>query len=144
MWVGSVFAATPADAAPSFADQTVSKTTDDGYQLTVTKAQESLDSVPPLNQSRWTREGFLALKGIAEIGGHAGVPVTAGTVSTGVQIGCNTDVTSGITLGMSISPSVGLTVSWPPAGNVGLSASRRYRRHFDPARSPTFRWAPSL
>lgn len=114
----------PAGAAPSsFADQTVSKVTDDGYRLTVTKAQEKLESVPPLNQSPWTREGFLSLKGIVDIGGTSNVPVTAGTVSTGVQVGCNTDVTSGITLGMSISPSVGLTVSWPPAGNIGLSAS---------------------
>lgn len=124
VWSATVIAATPADAAPSaFADQTISKTTDDGYRLSVTKSAEALDSVPPLNQSPWTREGFLSLKGLVDIGGTSGVPVTAGTVSTGVQVGCNTDVTSGITLGMSVSPSVGLTVSWPPAGNIGLSAS---------------------
>jgi hypothetical protein len=49
--------------------------------------------------------------------------VTAGTVTSGFQIGCNTDITGGATVGISVGPSVGLSVSWPPAATIGLQAT---------------------
>ena len=58
------FGAGMSAAAPSsFADRHVSKVTDDGWRVTAVKSDEQVRSVLPLNQSAWTREGFLSLKG---------------------------------------------------------------------------------
>ncbi|PWD41507.1 histidine kinase [Gordonia paraffinivorans] len=113
-----------ADAGPSsFADRSVSKHTADGWRITAVKAQEKVRSVRPLNQSPWTREGFLSLRGEGRIGGAGRVAVSAGTVSAGFQIGCNTDVTSGVTLGMTAGPTAQMSISWPPALIVGAQAN---------------------
>ncbi|MFM9377280.1 MspA family porin [Gordonia sp. VNK21] len=106
-------------------------TTPDGWQLTATKAKERVRSVPPLNQSSWTREGFVDLRGAAKIGGKGTVPVTAGTLTTSIQIGCNTDISAGLTTGISFGPSVGLSVSWPPSATLGAQVT--------PSISTTFR-----
>lgn len=107
-------------AAPnSFADRSVSKTTDDGWRVTAVKAQEKVRSVAPLNQSSWTREGFLSLKGRALISGSGRAPVDAGTLTIGFQIGCNTDVTSGITVGVMGGPTAQMSISYPPAAIIG-------------------------
>ncbi|PYE12969.1 hypothetical protein DFR67_11976 [Williamsia limnetica] len=50
--VTAVGAGSVAAAPNSFADRTVTKSTDDGWQVSVTKASEKLRSVPPLNQSQ--------------------------------------------------------------------------------------------
>ncbi|NMO04316.1 MspA family porin [Gordonia sp. TBRC 11910] len=107
-------------AAPnSFADRSVSKVTDDGWRVTAVKAREEVRSVPPLNQSSWTREGFMSLKGEAVISGSGRVAVDAGTVTAGYQIGCNTDVTSGLTVGVMGGPTAQMSISYPPALIVG-------------------------
>ncbi|UEA60039.1 MspA family porin [Gordonia otitidis] len=109
-----------AEAAPnSFADRSVSKVTADGWRITATKAGERIRSVPPLNQSPWTREGFLSLDGEASISGSGKVAVTAGTVSSGWQLGCNTDVTSGVTLGVTAGPTAQMSITYPPALVLG-------------------------
>lgn len=75
--------------------------------------------MPPLNQSSWTREGFLSLKGKAVVSGRGRVPVDAGTVTAGFQIGCNTDVTSGLTMGVMGGPTAQMSISYPPAAIIG-------------------------
>ncbi|WHU49351.1 MspA family porin [Gordonia sp. L191] len=109
--------------AATFADRQVSKVTDDGWRVTAIKSQEQVRSVPPLNQSSWTREGFLSLKGEAVIAGTGSVPIQSGTLATGFQIGCNTDVTSGATIGVSGGPSANLNVSYPPAVTIGATVT---------------------
>ena len=129
LWSGAAVAAAlagmlgagVAGAAPggSFADRSVTRTTADGWKVTAVKAGERVRSVPPLNQSPWTREGFLSLRGEGRIGGAGTAPVDAGVVSTGFQIGCNTDVTSGITLGVAGGPTAQMSISYPPAAIIG-------------------------
>ena len=133
--VVTVIAAAPlVSAAPKkndFADRKISKTTSDGWKVTAVKANEKVRSVPPLNQSSWTREGFLSLRGEGRIAGDGKLPVNAGKVSTGFSIGCNTDVTSGATIGISAGPSAQMSISWPPAlilgGQVTPNASTTLR-----------------
>ncbi|MDF3284972.1 MspA family porin [Gordonia sp. N1V] len=111
-------------AAPSsFADQQTTKRTDDGWVVSAIKSHEQVRSVPPLNQSPWTREGFLSLKGEGVIAGTGSVPVQAGTVAAGFQIGCNTDVTSGATVGISGGPSAQMNISYPPAVVIGATVT---------------------
>ncbi|MGZ8178047.1 MspA family porin [Williamsia sp. SKLECPSW1] len=105
----------------SFADRSVTRTTDDGWVVTATKARESVRSVPPLNQSPWTREGFVSLRAAGSIAGAGRSPVTSGTVTGGFQVGCNTDVTSGATIGIAGGPNATLNVSYPPALGIGAS-----------------------
>ncbi|MCD2147529.1 MspA family porin [Gordonia paraffinivorans] len=91
--------------------------------MTAIKADEKVRSVAPLNQSPWTGEGFLSLRGEGRITGAGRVAVSAGTVRSGFQIGCNTDVTSGLTLGITAGPTAQVSISWPPALIVGAQAS---------------------
>ncbi|MGC4935182.1 MspA family porin [Gordonia sp. DT30] len=113
-----------AGAAPgSFADKQTTKRTGDGWVVSAVKSQERVRSVPPLNQSSWTREGFLSLRGEGLIAGTGSVPVQAGTVAAGFQIGCNTDVTSGVTVGVSGGPSAQMNISYPPAVVIGATVT---------------------
>ncbi|GAA1463381.1 MspA family porin [Williamsia maris] len=118
---GAAHATPPRPAANSFADRAVTKVTDDGWRVTATKSHEHVRSVPPLNQSPWTREGFLSLKAAGGIAGAGSSPVTAGTVTGGFQVGCNTDVSSGATIGIAGGPNATLNISYPPALGVGAS-----------------------
>ncbi len=118
---GVAHAAPPHTAANPFADRSVTRTTDDGWSVTATKSQEKVRSVPPLNASPWTREGFLTLKAAGSITGSGSSPVTSGTVTGGFQVGCNTDVTSGATVGISGGPNATLNISYPPALGIGAS-----------------------
>ena len=71
-------------AAPAtFPDHQVSKTTADGWRVTAIKADEKVRSVAPLNQSPWTREGFLSLRGEGRITGAGRTAVSAGTITAG-------------------------------------------------------------
>ncbi|MFW0790427.1 MspA family porin [Gordonia sp. CPCC 205333] len=107
-------------AAPSsFANQTVSKRTDDGWLVTASKLNEKVRSVPPLDQSPWTREGYLSLKGTADIRGTGKVAVNSGALSVGFAVACNTDVTSGVTLGVTGGPTAQMSISYPPAVILG-------------------------
>ena len=118
-----VAAGSGAAAAATFPDRQVSKTTADGWRVTAIKADEKVRSVAPLNQSPWTREGFLSLRGEGRITGAGRTAVSAGTITAGFQIGCNTDVTSGLTLGITAGPTAQMSISWPPALIVGAQAS---------------------
>ncbi|WP_425706155.1 MspA family porin [Gordonia sp. DT30] len=112
-----------AASSNAFADQQTTKRTDDGWVVSAIKSHEQVRSVPPLNQSSWTREGFISLKGEGVIAGTGSVPVQAGTVAAGFQIGCNTDVTSGATVGISGGPSAQMNISYPPAVVIGATVT---------------------
>lgn len=119
--IGAAGLSGAAPAKSSFVDRSVTKTTDDGWKVVASKSRERIRSVPPLNQSPWTREGFLSLKATGIIAGAGSSPVLAGTVTGGFQVGCNTDVTSGATVGISGGPNATLNISYPPALGVGAS-----------------------
>ncbi|NQE93389.1 MspA family porin [Nocardia terpenica] len=117
-------AAGPA-AADAVADKVRTVTTEDGWNLTVTKTAENIDRAPSLDADPFTHEGFVSLKAVAEIGGEGGVPVTGANVSYGYQIGCQVDVSSGLTvgLGFSIGPNASVNISYPPSVSIGGNAS---------------------
>ncbi|MEV6772294.1 MspA family porin [Nocardia sp. NPDC051030] len=99
--------------------------TDDGWQLSITKTGENLDRYPNLAATMFTREGFVALKAVAEVSGTGSQPISAGTLTLGYQIGCQVDVSSGLTLGLglSIGPNASVTISQFPGVTVGGQAA---------------------
>ncbi|WP_083837244.1 MspA family porin [Gordonia effusa] len=97
----------------------MSKRTDDGWVVSASKLNEKVRSVPPLDQSPWTREGYLSLKGTADIRGAGKVAVNSGALSVGFAVACNTDVTSGVTLGVTGGPTAQMSITYPPALVIG-------------------------
>ncbi|MFE3187760.1 MspA family porin [Nocardia sp. NPDC059240] len=99
--------------------------TDDGWQLSITKTAENLDRYPNLAATMFTREGFVALKAVAEVNGAGRQPISSGALTLGYQIGCQVDVSSGLTLGMgfSIGPNASVTISQFPGVTIGGQAS---------------------
>ncbi|WP_301546856.1 MspA family porin [Gordonia sp. X0973] len=120
--VTMVCGVTDADAANSFADRSIVRVTDDGWRITLAKKHERVHSVPPLDQSPWTREGFLTLRGSISITGTSHIPVNAGTLSSGFHIACNTDISSGVSLGVLAGPTAQMSISYPPAAIIGVQA----------------------
>ncbi|MEU7219937.1 MspA family porin [Nocardia iowensis] len=111
-------------AAEPLADKSREVTTDDGWQMRITKTDENLDRYPNLAATPFTREGFVSLKAVTDIDGMGTAPVNAGTISLGYQIGCQVDVTNGITIGLAIGPSIsiGLT-NFGVGGSASISPS---------------------
>ncbi|MFT4127215.1 MAG: MspA family porin [Gordonia sp. (in: high G+C Gram-positive bacteria)] len=107
---------------PNIKDRTIVRTTADGWRLEISKTRERINSVPPLNQSPWSREGYTGVRGSVKILGHGRAPVNAGRVSSGIHIGCNTSVESGATFGLWAGPTAQMSISYPPAAIVGFQA----------------------
>lgn len=100
--------------APSGAP-VVSKVTPDGWVLTTTLTDARVDVVPSLNMNLASREGFGTLDAATAITGIGTVPVDAGVLAVGWQVGCNLDMSSGFGVGSSFGPSATVNISWPPA-----------------------------
>ncbi|TWS29541.1 MspA family porin [Tsukamurella conjunctivitidis] len=93
-----------------FADTSRELITRDGWKVTVSKFGEKLDSVPPLNRSPQSFEGFSSVGGEAKI--EAAYPndpkrkpsskIKSATLTTGVQVGCAVTADS-LTVGGSLS-----------------------------------------
>lgn len=111
-----------ADALP---DQSRTVTTEDGWELTVTKTAENLDRVPNLAATPFTREGFVSVRAVADITGAGSAAVNSGTLTLGYQIGCQIDVSNGISMGVSasIGPNVSVLVAPTPGMSVGLGGA---------------------
>ncbi len=115
-----------------FADPSIDKDrtieTPEGWAISVTKTEENLDRVPPLNAAAFSREAFFSATASAVIGGQGSTPVRAGMLALGLMIGCNTDVSSGLTLGLNANLGANLgvtgngTLSQSPSGGVGGNA----------------------
>lgn len=114
-----------------FADASRVLVTRDGWKVTVTKFGEKLDSVPPLDRSPQSYEGFSSLGGQAKIVAadpkHAPVAkIRSATLTTGVHVGCAVTADS-LTVGGSVSnattgsvtPSVSATGSVTGQGQGG-------------------------
>lgn len=105
-------------SADAVADKSRTLVTEDGWTLSVSKLGETVDRVPNLASTPFTREGFVSLRAVADITGNGKSEVKWGVLDTGYQIGCQVDVSNGLHLGLgfSIGPSVGLSIVGPDIG----------------------------
>lgn len=83
-----------ADPLP-VADVTQSAETDDGWHLSVALTRMTINSVPNMAATAFTREGFVTGKAAAAIDGNGAVAVNSGALVFGVQLGCQVDLTEG-------------------------------------------------
>jgi len=110
-------AGTPAQAEPvDMANQQYSKTTRDGWHLTLSIDNERVNSIPNLAAALNSREGFVTLSATATATGGS-APITDSLFIAGYQLGCQSDVSSGLGIGgiASANASVGV----PSGVNLG-------------------------
>jgi hypothetical protein len=113
--------AAPAHAEPAaMAPQAYSKTTSDGWQLSVNLDNETVNSVPNLAAAVNSREGFVTVKGTATASGGA-LPIMDSLFILGYELGCQSDVSSGLQLGANAGISPGISVGTGGV-NAGVSA----------------------
>jgi len=113
----AALAGAPAQAEPvDMATQQYSKTTRDGWHLTLSIDNERVNSVPNLAAAVNSREGFVTLSATATATGGS-APITDSLFIAGYQLGCQSDVSSGLGIGgiASANASVGV----PSGVNVG-------------------------
>ena len=113
----AALAGAPAQAEPvDLANQQYSKTTRDGWHLTLSIDNERVNSVPNLAAAVNSREGFVTLSATATATGGS-APITDSLFIAGYQLGCQSDVSSGLGIGgiASANASVGV----PSGVNVG-------------------------
>ena len=87
-----------ADPLP-VADVTQSADTDDGWHLSAALSRMTINSVPNMAATAFTREGFVTGRAVATIDGNGAIPVNAGTVVMGLQLGCQVDLSEGGSVG---------------------------------------------
>jgi hypothetical protein len=83
-----------ADPLP-VADVTQSADTDDGWHLSAALTRMTINSVPNMAGTAFTREGFVTGKAEATITGNGAIPVNAGELVVGLQLGCQVDLSEG-------------------------------------------------
>jgi hypothetical protein len=113
----AVLVGAPARAEPvDMATQQYSKTTRDGWHLTLSIDNERVNSIPNLAAALNSREGFVTLSATATATGGS-APITDSLFIAGYQLGCQSDVSSGLGIGgiASANASVGV----PSGVNVG-------------------------
>ena len=70
--------------------------TDDGYDVALTLSEMSVNSVPNMAQTPFTREAFVSARASVDITGTAKVPVNTGLVKLGLQASCQIDLSNGL------------------------------------------------
>jgi hypothetical protein len=102
---GGVAAADPLPVA----DVTQSADTDDGWHLSAALTRMTINSVPNMAATAFTREGFVTGKAAATIDGNGASAVNSGTLVLGLQLGCQIDLSEGGSIGgdadIGINPS---------------------------------------
>jgi hypothetical protein len=81
------------------ADVAQSTNTEDGWHLGVGLTQMTINSVPNMAATAFTREGFVTGKAAATIGGSGSSAVNNGTLILGLQLGCQIDLSEGASVG---------------------------------------------
>src|SRR6202171_6128549 len=95
----AALAAAPAQTEPvDMATPQYSKTTRDGWHLTLSIDNERVNSVPNLAAALNSREGFVTLSATATATGGS-APITDSLFIAGYQLGCQSDVSSGLGIG---------------------------------------------
>jgi hypothetical protein len=109
-----------ADVAP-MAPQTRSRTTVDGWMLSVSLSGESINAVPNLADAQNSREAFVTLSADAHIDGSGSHPITAGSFVAGYEVGCQIDVSQGLQIGgiTQIAGTVGANLGTAPGLQAG-------------------------
>ncbi|PSK28523.1 MspA family porin [Nocardia seriolae] len=106
-------------------DHTVTKPTVDGWIAEASLVGVLVNTVPNLAQSPWSREAFIDATAVGNVTGQGSTGVKSGVLRTGLQLGCNTDVSSGLQTGSSgsIGPNASVTVSAQPGATLVGNAS---------------------
>jgi hypothetical protein len=98
------------------ADVTQSADTDDGWHLSAALTRMTINSVPNMAATAFTREGFVTGKAAATIDGNGGVAVNSGTLVMGLQLGCQVDLSEGGSLG--VDADAGISPGFGSGGNL--------------------------
>jgi hypothetical protein len=101
-----------ADPLP-VADVMQSADTDDGWHLSAALTNMTINSVPNMAATAFTREGFVTGKAVATIDGNGAVPVNSGLLVLGLQLGCQIDLSEGGSVSGGADAGIGLGI-----GNV--------------------------
>jgi hypothetical protein len=134
----AVLGASPAQAEPvDMATQQYSKTTRDGWHLTLSIDNERVNPVPNLAAALNSREGFVTLSATATATGGS-APITDSLFIAGYQLSCQSDVSSG--LGIGGIASANASVGMPSGVNVGGGVTGLSRRSSSRGSSPNFPW----
>ncbi|WP_067823376.1 MspA family porin [Nocardia inohanensis] len=107
------------------ADHSMERITADGWTVRASSVNVGVNSVPNLAQSPWTREAFVDAGSIGAIEGAGSSEVKSAVLRTGIQLGCNTDVSQGIEAGSSttIGPDAKVTLLPTPGTEFKLGPS---------------------
>jgi MspA len=111
-----------ADPVP-IADVTQSADTDDGWHLSASLTKMTLNSVPNMAATAFTREGFMTGKATANIDGNGKSAVNSGTLVLGAQLGCQIDLSQGMNLGLDADFGVGFFGGGTGTGITGILSS---------------------
>jgi hypothetical protein len=106
---GPVVGSAAADPLP-VADVTQSADTDDGWHLSTSLTNMTIDSVPNMAATAFTREGFVTGKAVANIDGNGDASVNSGMLVFGVQLGCQIDLSEGASLSGGGDAGIGLGI----------------------------------
>lgn len=104
-----------ADPLP-VADVTQSADTDDGWHLSAALTRMTINSVPNMAATAFTREGFVTGKAEATITGNGAIPVNAGELVVGLQLGCQVDLSEGGSL--SAGADAGINPGFSSGSNI--------------------------
>jgi hypothetical protein len=94
-----------ADPLP-VADVTQSADTDDGWHLSASLTRMTVNSVPNMAATAFTREGFVTGKAAATIDGNGSTAVNSGTLVLGLQLGCQVDLSEGGSIGGDLDAGI--------------------------------------
>ena len=104
-----------ADPLP-VADVTQSTDTDDGWHLSAALTRMTINSVPNMAATGFTREGFVTGKAAVSIDGNGAIPVQSGTLVMGLQLGCQVDLSEGGNVG--VNADAGINPGFQNGGNL--------------------------
>ena len=98
------------------ADVTQSADTDDGWHLSTALTRMTINSVPNMAATAFTREGFVTGKAEATIDGNGAIPVNSGNLVMGLQLGCQVDLSEGGSL--DVGADAGISPGFGSGGNL--------------------------
>ena len=120
------------------ADVTQSADTDDGWHLSAALTKMTINSVPDMAATAFTREGFVTGKAPATIDGNGAVPVNSGTLVMGLQLGCQVDLSEGG------SVDVGGDAGISPGFGSGKESAQGPPPVRSSSTTHTSRWTPAV
>ena len=98
-------------------DVTQSADTVDGWHVRAVLTKMTVDAVPNMADTAFSREGFITATATATLQGGGARPVNSGVLRLSVQLGCQTDLRAGMTATIGIM--AGVAVSLQPGAIYG-------------------------